>query len=117
MSPPCRLIGAMGEGFKIAMHVLELFRPTVGAAALGFARRAMSESIERSVSRTTFKKPISEHQMIQAKLADMAVGHRRRFALLGVPRRLATRCHGAKHLARSRDRQTLLDRDGLRHHR
>jgi acyl-CoA dehydrogenase len=64
----------MGEGFKIAMHVLELFRPTVGAATLGFARRAMSEAVERSASRTTFKKPISEHQMIQSKLADMAVG-------------------------------------------
>ena len=46
--PAHRLIGAMGEGFKIAMHVLELFRPTVGAATLGFARRAMSEAIERS---------------------------------------------------------------------
>jgi acyl-CoA dehydrogenase len=72
--PAGRLIGAVGEGFKIAMHVLELFRPTVGAATLGFARRAMSEAIERSVSRTTFKKPIAEHQMIQSKLADMAVG-------------------------------------------
>ncbi|HLN08803.1 MAG TPA: acyl-CoA dehydrogenase family protein [Xanthobacteraceae bacterium] len=72
--PAHRLIGAMSEGFKIAMHVLELFRPTVGAATLGFARRAMSEAIERSASRITFKKPISEHQMIQAKLADMAVG-------------------------------------------
>jgi acyl-CoA dehydrogenase len=72
--PAHRLIGAMGEGFKIAMHVLELFRPTVGAATLGFARRAMSEAVERSASRTTFKKPISEHQMIQSKLADMAVG-------------------------------------------
>jgi acyl-CoA dehydrogenase len=68
-----RLIGEAGQGFKIAMHCLELFRPTVGAATLGFARRAMSEAIERSVSRTAFKKPIAEHQLIQAKLADMAV--------------------------------------------
>jgi acyl-CoA dehydrogenase len=64
----------LGQGFKIALHVLELFRPTVGAATLGFARRALSEAIERSVNRTTFKKPISEHQLTQAKLADMAVG-------------------------------------------
>ena len=49
--PAHRLIGAMGEGFKIAMHVLELFRPTVGAATLGFACRAMSEAVERSASR------------------------------------------------------------------
>jgi acyl-CoA dehydrogenase len=72
--PSRRLIGELGQGFKIALHVLELFRPTVGAATLGFARRALSEAIERSVNRTTFKKPISEHQLTQAKLADMAVG-------------------------------------------
>ena len=72
--PSHRLIGTPGEGFKVPLHVLELFRPTVGAATLGFARRAMAEAIERSVSRTAFKKPIAEHQMIQAKLADMAVG-------------------------------------------
>jgi alkylation response protein AidB-like acyl-CoA dehydrogenase len=56
------------------MNTLELFRPTVGAATLGFARRALSEAVERSVSRTAFKKPISEHQLIQAKLPEMAVG-------------------------------------------
>jgi acyl-CoA dehydrogenase len=71
--PKDRLVGDEGQGFKIAMHCLELFRPTVGAATLGFARRAMAEAIERSVSRTAFKKPIAEHQLIQAKLADMAV--------------------------------------------
>jgi len=68
-----RLIGGPGEGFAIAMRVLELFRPTVGAATLGFARRAMTESVKRSVSRVAFRKPIAEHQLIQAKLADMAV--------------------------------------------
>src|SRR6516162_7222142 len=72
--PSRRMIGEPGQGFKIAMNVLELFRSTVGAATLGFARRAMSEAVERSVSRTAFKKPISEHQLIQAKLAEMAVG-------------------------------------------
>jgi acyl-CoA dehydrogenase len=71
--PKDRLIGQPGQGFKIAMNCLELFRPTVGAATLGFARRALAEAIERSVSRTAFKKPIAEHQLIQAKLADMAV--------------------------------------------
>jgi acyl-CoA dehydrogenase len=72
--PSHRLIGELGQGFKIAERVLELFRPTVGAATLGFARRAMSEAVERSVKRQTFTKPISEHQLIQAKFADMAVG-------------------------------------------
>jgi acyl-CoA dehydrogenase len=72
--PSHRLIGEAGQGFKIAMTALETFRPTVGAATLGFARRAMAEAIERSVSRTAFRKSLSEHQLIQAKLADMAVG-------------------------------------------
>jgi len=72
--PAHRLIGELGQGFKIAMHALELFRPTVGAAALGLARRAMLEATERSLERTAFNKPIAEHQLIQAKLADMAVG-------------------------------------------
>ena len=71
--PADRLIGEPGSGFKIAMNVLELFRPTVGAAALGLARRGMEEAVEHSVTRTAFKKPISEHQLVQAKLADMAV--------------------------------------------
>lgn len=67
------LLGGLGQGFKIAMSVLELFRPTVGAAAVGFARRAMNEATSRSTERVAFKKPICEHQLIQAKLADMAV--------------------------------------------
>ncbi len=71
--PSHRLIGEPGQGFAIAMRVLELFRPTVGAATLGFARRAMAEAVTRSLSRVAFRKPIAEHQLIQAKLADMAV--------------------------------------------
>lgn len=72
--PSNRLIGEPGQGSRIATDVLELFRPTLGAATLGFARRAMSEAMQRSSTRVAFKKPISEHQLIQAKLADMAVG-------------------------------------------
>jgi acyl-CoA dehydrogenase len=72
--PSRRMIGKPGQGFKIAMRVLEVFRPTVGAATLGLARRAMAEAVARSVNRTAFQKPISEHQLIQAKLADMVVG-------------------------------------------
>lgn len=70
--PAARLIGTADAGLKIALRSLELFRPTVGAAAVGFARRALDEALQRSLSRTTFKKPIAEHQLIQAKLADMA---------------------------------------------
>lgn len=71
--PADRLLGGIGQGFKIAMAVLELFRPTVGAATLGFARRAMHEATARSMERVAFKKPICEHQLVQAKLAEMAV--------------------------------------------
>ncbi len=71
--PAARLLGEAGQGFKIALTVLELFRPTVGAATLGLARRALDEAVARSLARVAFKKPICEHQLIQAKLADMAV--------------------------------------------
>lgn len=71
--PEAALVGAEGLGFKIAMGVLDVFRSTVGAAALGFSRRALDESIQRAASRELFGGPISDLQMIQAKLADMAV--------------------------------------------
>lgn len=71
--PATSILGEPGQGFAIAMRALELFRSTVGAATLGIARRAMDEAITRSTERVAFKKPIAEHQLIQAKLADMAV--------------------------------------------
>lgn len=71
--PADRLLGTPGQGMKISLTSLELFRPTVGAATLGFARRALFEALHRSVARSAFKKPISEHQLIRAKLADMAL--------------------------------------------
>jgi acyl-CoA dehydrogenase len=67
------VLGQAGQGFEIAMRALELFRPTVAAATLGFARRAFDEALERSTQRVAFRKPISEHQLVQEKLADMAV--------------------------------------------
>ena len=67
------LIGAAGEGFKIAMATLDVFRTTVGAAAVGFARRALAETLKRSASRELFGAPLSELQMVQGHIADMAV--------------------------------------------
>ncbi len=67
-----RLVQA-GDGFKVAMATLDLFRSTVGAAALGFARRALDEAAARSKKRVAFGQPIGEFQLVQAKLADMAV--------------------------------------------
>lgn len=69
--PADRLLGEPGQGMRIALTALELFRPTVGAAAVGFARRAMDEALARSCDRVAFKRPISEYQLVQAKLADM----------------------------------------------
>jgi len=68
------LIGEAGQGFKLAMRNLDIFRTTVGAAALGFARRALQESLERAKGRRMFGQHLSDLQLTQAKLADMATG-------------------------------------------
>jgi alkylation response protein AidB-like acyl-CoA dehydrogenase len=66
------LLGEAGQGFKLAMRNLDTFRTTVGAAALGFARRALHESLERAKQRKMFGHTLGDLQMSQAKLADMA---------------------------------------------
>ena len=71
--PEGALIGRAGEGFKLAMSVLDIFRPTVGAAALGFARRALDESLGRVQTRRIQGAPLAELQMVQGHLADMAL--------------------------------------------
>jgi acyl-CoA dehydrogenase len=68
-----RLLGAPGDGFRIAMGTLDLFRSTVGAAALGFARRAMDEAIARAQSRRMFGRALAEFQLTQAKLGEMSM--------------------------------------------
>ena len=72
--PKGHLLGVPGGGFKVAMATLDVFRSTVGAAALGFARRALDEALERAASRELFGAPMGELQMVQGKLADMALG-------------------------------------------
>lgn len=71
--PSSAMIGKAGDGFKIAMATLDVFRTTVGAAALGFARRAMAETMKRAATRELFGAPMSELQMVQGHLADMAL--------------------------------------------
>ncbi|MBI1170923.1 acyl-CoA dehydrogenase [bacterium] len=71
--PEAALIGKAGEGFKLAMAVLDVFRSTVGAAALGFARRALDESLARVSARRIQGQPLAELQMVQGHLADMAL--------------------------------------------
>jgi acyl-CoA dehydrogenase len=71
--PAYAMIGAPGDGFKIAMATLDVFRSTVGAAALGFARRALDESVARTKSRNLFGGPLADLQMVQASIAEMAL--------------------------------------------
>ncbi len=71
--PESALLGAPGEGFKIAMATLDVFRTTVGAAALGLARRALDEAVKRARERQVFGKPLAEHQLTQARIAEMAL--------------------------------------------
>ncbi len=71
--PADHILGAPGEGFKVAMATLDIFRSTVGAAALGFARHALDLALERAATRQLFGGPMADLQIIQAKLADMAL--------------------------------------------
>ncbi len=71
--PGAAMIGQPGQGFKIAMSVLDVFRTTVAAAALGFARRALDETLARVQVRHVQGAPLSELQMVQAHLAEMAL--------------------------------------------
>jgi acyl-CoA dehydrogenase len=70
--PAARLIGAEGEGFKLAMRTLDIFRTSVAGAALGFAQRALDEALAHCLARPMFGKTLADMQMTQAALADMA---------------------------------------------
>ena len=70
--PLTQRVGAGGEGFKIAMRTLDVFRTSVAAAALGFARRALDEGLKRATTRKMFKQTLADFQLTQAKLATMA---------------------------------------------
>lgn len=71
--PASALLGEPGAGFKIAMSVLDVFRSTVAAAALGFARRALDEALHRVTSRSVQGAPLFDLQMVQGHIADMAL--------------------------------------------
>lgn len=70
--PLSQRIGAAGEGFKVAMRTLDVFRTSVAAAALGFARRALDEALVRATTRKMFNQVLADFQLSQAKLAQMA---------------------------------------------
>jgi acyl-CoA dehydrogenase len=72
--PASSRIGEAGQGFKVAMATLDVFRTSVAAAALGFARRALDEALERAAARRMFGKTLADFQLTQARLAQMATG-------------------------------------------
>ncbi|HRP96618.1 MAG TPA: acyl-CoA dehydrogenase family protein [Rhodocyclaceae bacterium] len=72
--PKSNLLGAPGQGFKVAMQTLDIFRTSVAAAALGFARRALDEALARATTRDMFGQKLVDFQITQAKLAQMATG-------------------------------------------
>jgi acyl-CoA dehydrogenase len=96
--PLTHRLGAPGEGFKVAMATLDIFRPTVGAAALGFARRALDEALSRSASRRLFGASLADLQMAQSAIADSATEIDA--AALLVYRAAWARDAGAAHLPR-----------------
>ena len=71
--PLTQRVGAGGEGFKVAMRTLDVFRTSVAAAALGFGRRAMDEALHRATTRPMFGQRLADFQLTQAKLAQMAL--------------------------------------------
>lgn len=70
--PLAQRVGAAAEGFKIAMRTLDVFRTSVAAASLGFARRALDEALHRATTRKMFNQTLADFQLTQAKLAQMA---------------------------------------------
>jgi acyl-CoA dehydrogenase len=70
--PLSQRLGEAGQGFKVAMRTLDVFRTSVAAASLGFARRALDEGLHRATTRRMFKGVLADFQLTQAKLAQMA---------------------------------------------
>ncbi len=70
--PLSQRVGAAGEGFKVAMRTLDVFRTSVAAASLGFARRALDEGLARATTRRMFNQTLADFQITQTKLAQMA---------------------------------------------
>jgi len=65
------MVGVEGDGFKLAMETMDTFRASVGAAACGMARRALDQAVRYASGRKQFGRLLSEHQLVQSKLADM----------------------------------------------
>lgn len=107
------MIGKQGDGLRLALQTLDIFRASVAAAACGMARRALDESLLHAKTRAQFGKPLAGHQLIQAKLADMATE-------LDAARLLAYRAaylkdHGAEHSTREASEAKLFATEAAQH--
>jgi acyl-CoA dehydrogenase len=96
--PADRVIGEPGKGMRVALGTLDLFRTTVGAAALGFARRALDEAVEHVKARKQFGQALADFQLTQASIAEMATAIDA--AALLVYRAAWTRDNGAERVTR-----------------
>jgi len=96
--PAANIVGDPGKGMRVALGTLDVFRTTVGAAALGFARRAFDEAVAHARTRVAFGKPLAEFQLTQARIADMATAIDA--AALLVYRAAWTRDQGAERITR-----------------
>ena len=88
--PADALLGAPGDGFKLAMRTLDIFRASVAAAALGFARRALDEAVAHAARAPDVRRPLADLQLTQATLGEHGDRHRRRRAAR-LPRRVEAR--------------------------
>jgi acyl-CoA dehydrogenase len=96
--PESAVVGEAGRGMRVALGTLDVFRTTVGAAALGFARRAFDEASAHVRRRVAFGKPLADFQLTQARIADMATAIDA--AALLVYRAAWTRDQGAARITR-----------------
>jgi acyl-CoA dehydrogenase len=111
--PKSALLGAAGQGFKVAMATLDVFRTTVAAAALGFARRALDEALFRVNDRQVQGAPLFELQMVQGHIADMALDVDA--AALLVYRAAWTKDSGATRVSREAAMAKLFSTDQAQH--
>jgi alkylation response protein AidB-like acyl-CoA dehydrogenase len=108
--PAANVIGEPGAGMRVALGTLDVFRSTVGAAALGFARRALDEALDWCRQRQVFGRPLAEFQLTQAKLAEMALTIDA--GALLVYRAAWTRDRGARRITREAAMAKLFATDG-----
>jgi acyl-CoA dehydrogenase len=111
--PAANRIGVGGDGFKIAMATLDVFRSTVGAAALGFARRALDATLERARNRKLFGAPLADMQLTQTALAEMATEIDA--AALLVYRAAWTRDNGAARITREAAMAKMVATENAQH--